>query len=93
MHKHIHASHPEIVKRLKRAAGHLDRVVHMIEDHRTCLEIAQQLQAVVNALKNAKTEFVQDHSENCLAEALEKSTSKDKRLASIKEFKEITKYL
>ena len=88
-----HASHPDIVKRLKRAAGHLERVVHMIEDHKTCLEIAQQLQAVVNALQNAKSELVQDHIENCLTEALEKSASKGKRAASIKEFKEITKYL
>ena len=93
MQVQVHASHPEIVKRLKRAAGHLERVVHMIEEKKTCLEIAQQLQAVVNALQNAKSELVQDHIENCLTEALEKSTSKEKRLASIKEFKEITKYL
>ena len=38
-----HTSHPEIVKRLKRAEGHLKSILTMLEDSRPCLEIAQQL--------------------------------------------------
>jgi metal-sensitive transcriptional repressor len=29
--RHIHQSHPDIVKRLKRAEGHLRRVISMVE--------------------------------------------------------------
>ena len=49
-----HANHPAIVKRLKRADGHLRTIIEMIEDDRPCLQIAQQLQAVESAIENAK---------------------------------------
>jgi DNA-binding FrmR family transcriptional regulator len=39
----VHASHPDIIKRLKRAAGHLKSTIQMLEDERACLDIAQQL--------------------------------------------------
>jgi DNA-binding FrmR family transcriptional regulator len=37
-----HRSHPEIVKRLRRADGHLRSVIAMIEAERPCLEIARR---------------------------------------------------
>jgi DNA-binding FrmR family transcriptional regulator len=43
---HTHASHPAIIKRLKRASGHLSSTIDMLLKGRTCLDIAQQLQAV-----------------------------------------------
>ena len=30
--KHVHRTHPDIVKRLKRAEGHLRRVIAMVEE-------------------------------------------------------------
>ncbi len=41
----VHQSHPEIVKRLRRAEGHLRRVIAMVEEGRPCLDLAQQLHA------------------------------------------------
>lgn len=41
-----HTSHPDIIKRLKRAEGHLKSIVTMLEEGRGCLDVAQQLQAV-----------------------------------------------
>ena len=49
-HQHIHSTHPEIVKRLRRAEGHLRTTISMIEDGRSCLELAQQLHAVEKAI-------------------------------------------
>ena len=46
----LHLSHPDILKRLKRAEGHLKSIVTMIEQDRGCVEIAQQLQAVESAM-------------------------------------------
>lgn len=86
-----HASHPAIIKRLKRATGHLNSIVTMLEEGRGCLELAQQLQAVEKAIANAKKTLVHDHIDHCL----DKAICKDPRQAraSVDEFKEITKYL
>jgi len=47
---HKHHSHPQIVKRLKRAQGHLGSVIEMMDAGRSCLELAQQLHAVEKAI-------------------------------------------
>lgn len=86
-----HSTHTDIVKRLKRASGHLNKVVEMIENERGCLDVSQQLQAVTNALTKAKQIYVQDHIEHCIESASGKN-SKDFS-QQIKELKEITKYL
>jgi DNA-binding FrmR family transcriptional regulator len=91
MTEHTHASHPEIVKRLKRAEGHLKSVIAMIEGGRPCLDIAQQLSAVEKAIINAKRTLIQDHLDQCLEEAVG-ALPRDQR-QSIDEFKTITKYL
>ncbi len=63
---HTHASHPKVVSRLKRAEGHLRSVIAMIEEGRPCLDVAQQLQAVESAIRNAKQELIHDHLDHCL---------------------------
>lgn len=85
-----HTSHPNIIKRLKRAEGHLRSIIVMLEDERDCLEIAQQLQAVESAITNAKKILVHDHIDHCLEHALDQHEDASKNLAS---FKAITKYL
>lgn len=88
---HLHHSHPEIVKRLKRLNGHLLGIIEMIEAGRPCLDIAQQLHAVEKAVGQAKRTLIQDHLDHCLEETVG-PLPRDKR-QSIDEFKEITKYL
>ena len=61
-----HASHPGIIKRLKRAQGHLASTIAMFEEGRPCLELAQQLHAVESAVASAKREMIHDHVEHCL---------------------------
>eukprot|EP01133_Synstelium_polycarpum_P004262 gene4262-4973_t len=48
-HPHTHQSHEAIIKRLKRADGHLRGIITMIEEGRQCVDIAQQLHAVEKA--------------------------------------------
>jgi len=88
---HIHETHPAIVKRLKRADGHLKKVIAMIETGRPCLDIAQQLQAVESAIGQAKKTLVQDHLDHCLDEAVERLPRKQR--GAIEAFKAISKYL
>lgn len=90
-HPHVHATHPEIVKRLKRAEGHLKGIIEMIETGRPCLDIAQQLHAVEKAISQAKKTLIQDHLDHCLEDVVGPLARDQRR--SIDEFKEITKYL
>ena len=86
-----HTSHPDIIKRLKRAEGHLKSIITMLEDGRECLDIAQQLQAVEGAIINAKKLLVHDHIDHCLEHAVREGTQSAED--TINEFKSITKYL
>ena len=65
-----HACDPHLLNRLRRAHGHLATTIRMVEEGRDGLETAQQMQAVVSALQNAKTLLVADHIEHHLEEAL-----------------------
>ena len=89
---HLHLTQPDIVNRLKRADGHLRTIIGMLEEHRSCLEVAQQLHAVEKAVCTAKKLLIYDHIDHCLEKAVESSPGNEGRL-DLHEFKEITKYL
>jgi len=91
MSAQLHSTHPAIIKRLKRAEGHLRSVVGMIEEGRSCVELAQQLSAVEKAIAQARKTLIRDHLDHCLGEAAQGLSPRQKR--SIDEFKEITRYL
>jgi uncharacterized protein len=92
MNQHaIHSSHPTIIKRLKNAEGHIRSIVVMLEEGRSCVEIAQQLQAVEKAVESAKKTLIHDHLDNCLDRAV--GSAAPAARAPIEEFKAITKYL
>jgi len=86
-----HQTHPDIVKRLKRAEGHLRNVIGMMESGRSCLELSQQLHAVEKAVAAAKKTLIHDHIDHCLAHAAEEGPGEAQR--AIDELKDITKYL
>jgi len=86
-----HHTHPKIIKRLKRADGHLQTIVGMIEQGRPCVEIAQQLQAVESAVLNAKKALIHDHIDHCLNQSIKGSGRKGH--AALREFRSIAKYL
>jgi hypothetical protein NreA len=86
-----HASHPDIIKRLRRAEGHLRSLIGMIEAKRPCLELAQQLHAIEHAIGNAKRELIHDHMEHCLDENALSGSATSR--ATLREFKALAKYL
>jgi len=86
-----HQSHSAIVKRLKRAEGHLRNVISMIETGRPCLELAQQLQAVESAIGAAKRVLIHDHLDQCLDHAAAAEPADAKK--AFDDFREITKFL
>jgi uncharacterized protein len=88
MHDH---KHPEIIKRLKRADGHLQKIIEMIERGKPCTQVAQQLQAVESAIESAKKALIHDHISRCLEGTL-KAPGKTGRTA-MREFQAIARYL
>lgn len=82
---HVHATHPALIARLKRADGHLRSVIKMLEEGKPCLEIAQQLLAVEKAVTNAKRALIHDHMDHCLEE--------DQHPADRDELKAIARFL
>ncbi|MHC1950597.1 metal-sensing transcriptional repressor [Bradyrhizobium sp. UFLA06-06] len=90
--RHVHESHTQIVKRLKRAEGHLHRVIEMFDDGRPCLDLAQQLYAVEKAITEAKRTLIHDHVDNCLDVAANGGSAKPTKHV-LAEFKAISRYL
>ena len=82
--------HSAIARRLKRANGHLETIIEMIEQDRPCAQVAQQLQAVESAIENAKKALIHDH----ISHSLQKSyAATAKGRAALREFRLIAKYL
>lgn len=87
----LHRSHKAVVDRLKRAEGHVRNVISMIESGRECVDVAQQLHAVIRALENAKTTLIHDHVDHCLEAAVRAKPRRER--AVLEQFKSITRYL
>jgi DNA-binding FrmR family transcriptional regulator len=87
----LHRTHPEVVKRLRRAEGHLRSTITMIETGRPCVELAQQLHAVEKAIAEAKRALIHDHVDHCLESAVGQAGREQR--ATIEEFKAIARYL
>lgn len=68
--KAFHPGHPEAVLRLKRASGHLNKVIEMIELNKPCPDILQQLTAVISALSSCRIHLLQDHLHSCIKPAI-----------------------
>ncbi|GAJ30552.1 metal-sensing transcriptional repressor [Acidomonas methanolica] len=86
-----HSSHPEIVRRLKQAHGQLAATLSMFDDGRSCLDLAQQLQAVESVIHNAKRTLIQDHMAHCIGDAIGEPRMNTEQ--AMREFKALSKYL
>jgi DNA-binding FrmR family transcriptional regulator len=80
-----------IARRLKRANGHLERIIEMVEKQESCARIAQQLQAVEGAIESAKRLLIHDHIGHSLE--LAHKTPGGRSRTTVKDLKLITKYL
>ncbi|MDH4180137.1 MAG: metal-sensitive transcriptional regulator [Armatimonadota bacterium] len=74
----------EVLKRLRRAEGHVRGVERMWEEGKSCPEILLQIGAVEAALKQISRIIVEEHMESCLARAGTKG-GRDEALAELKE--------
>jgi uncharacterized protein len=83
--------HSAIARRLKRANGHLEAIIAMIEQGKPCAQIAQQLQAVESAIESAKKALIHDHISHSLERSFKASGTKGQ--AALRDFRLIARYL
>lgn len=63
---------------LKTARGQIDSVIKMIEDERYCIDISNQIMAVISLLKKSNLLVLEQHMNHCVREAFEKGNSEEK---------------
>jgi DNA-binding FrmR family transcriptional regulator len=86
-----HHAHPDVIKRLKRANGHLETIIEMIEEGRPHAQLAQQLEAVERAIENAKKALIHDYIDQALERVVHEPGPKGR--AALRQLKVIAKYL
>jgi len=86
-----HESHPVIIAKLKQAQGQIGSIVAMMTEGRSCLELAQQLQAAESIIHLAKRSLIQDHMEHCITDAASEGGKAARE--AMAEFKTLSKYL
>ena len=72
------------INRLKRAHGHLSKVIQMVEADKPCGDVLQQLSAVISALGGSRVQILKSHLNSCLKPVLK---SKDAKL--VKEIEDV----
>lgn len=70
-HNHDPTHTREVVNRLARAIGHLQKVKQMVEDGEDCSQVLVQLAAVKSALNSTGKVILKDHLEHCIVHAVE----------------------
>ena len=80
-HPHVHESKKNVVNRLARAIGHMEKVKRMVEDDCDCAEVLIQIAAVRAAIENTGKVILQDHIQHCIVDAVEEGD--DQAIASL----------
>lgn len=86
-----HQSDPEVRRGLTQARGHIDSILSMLTHNRSCVDLAQQLQAVESTLRKVKRALVEDHLQHCIADAANSGAMSGEE--ALRQFKALTKYL
>jgi len=67
------------LSRLNRVEGQVRGLVKMVEDDRYCIDVVNQVQAVVAALKKVEGEILKDHISHCVEHAIRSGDKKAQR--------------
>ena len=69
----------EIIVGLKKAQSHLSKIIKMIDDKEYCIDVMQQVLAIIGLLKSANQKLLADHLNNCFAKAMRTSNEARKK--------------
>lgn len=68
-----------VVSRLNRIEGQVRGLAKMVETDRYCIDVVNQVQAVIAALKKAESEILKDHIAHCVEHAIRSGNKADQR--------------
>lgn len=74
-HTHDHKHTKDVLNRLAKAIGHLQKVKQMVEDGEDCSDVLIQLAAVKSALNNTGKVILKDHLDHCIVHAVEEGNT------------------
>ncbi len=63
---HGHKHTKDVINRLKRIGGHVQGVVRMVEQHKSCDEVLHQISAIRAAVSKVGQIIIDDHFEECI---------------------------
>ena len=72
------ADHAQVTRLLKTARGQLDGILKMVEEHRHCLDVSNQLMATQSILKKANRMVLRAHMDSCVREAIDSGDPDEK---------------
>lgn len=73
----MQADAQHVLRRLHIAKGQLEGVIKMVEEDRYCIDISNQLMAVIAALRGANREVLSAHLKHCVAGAFEEQNKEE----------------
>lgn len=80
----------QILINLKKSRTHIDKIISMQEGDAYCIDVIQQLNAVIGYLKSAKSKKLEEHLHSCFIN--EKNTkTKKQREELVDELLKVTK--
>lgn len=77
----MQADNEKIKRKLNIARGQLEGVIKMIDNDRYCIDVSNQIMAIISLLKNVNKDVLTAHLHSCVETALE---SDDEALISQK---------
>ncbi len=80
----------KLTPRIKRACGQLKGIERMIENKEYCVDIFQQIAAVIGALKSINALILENHLNTCVKNTMQSKNEKEIK-GKIKELVEIYK--
>lgn len=78
------------ITNLKKAKSHIEKIIQMEEEGRYCIDVMQQLNAVIGYLNSVKSNKLKNHLSSCFVSGM-KSKSKKVQERLIDEVIQVTK--
>ena len=68
------------LRTLKNARGNLNATIEMLENDRYCVDVSNQILAVIALLRKGNEQLLRQHIEHCVVEAFESDKQEDKQV-------------
>lgn len=72
-------SHKDNLMALRRIEGQVRGVQRMVEDHKYCIDILNQIYAIKGALGRVEERILERHFQHCVTQAVRGSSEKNKQ--------------